>query len=412
MRALALFLAFPLLLQPAPSPQQMFDRVRERVAEQLKRTSNYSCVLTIDRENFSSLVPRDCESETKADERRLQMRDRLRLDVAVSGGNEMFSWHGGKAFSSKGIEDVVNSGAISSGSFVGYLQNIFFKGGGVRVRYRIAAGKDQLLHFEYDVPLSASEYRLSLHSTRTLTPFHGEFSADPATFELVRLTAIVDRAPKRSDICFAKSEVEYQTVTIAAYPVRVPAVYSLEMREQDSSFTNRSTYQACQAFTGESTIDFGSAAGSAATSGQTSQEISLPRGLRLSVTLHSPVDDLHSMTGDVLQGVLSRAINIRRKNISIPAGAEVSGVVTRLETYYQPFHYELGIRFDRVNTGRSSYTVSAVPAYQEEGKLKLRTLFGGRFPPNLEQAIKHGILLKTDPHFRIAAGTVLELVTE
>ncbi len=57
------------------------------------------------------------------------MHDRLRLDVAVSEGNEIFSWHGGSKFSSAGVNGVVKSGPISSGSFVGYLRNILFTQG-------------------------------------------------------------------------------------------------------------------------------------------------------------------------------------------------------------------------------------------------------------------------------------------
>lgn len=110
--------------------QEVFNRTRENVARQLSAVSNYTCVLTVHRNLY--FEPRRSNAGCAAADRlteTLFMQDRLRLDVAVSEGNEIFSWHGGTKFSSAGVSEVVKSGPISSGSFVGYLHNILFTAG-------------------------------------------------------------------------------------------------------------------------------------------------------------------------------------------------------------------------------------------------------------------------------------------
>ena len=51
--------------------------------------------------------------------------DRLRLDVAVSGDSEMFSWAGENHFQDGTLADLVRSGATSTGTFSSFLGSIF-----------------------------------------------------------------------------------------------------------------------------------------------------------------------------------------------------------------------------------------------------------------------------------------------
>jgi hypothetical protein len=58
----------------------------------------------------------------------LQARDRLRLDVAVSGGDridEIYSWAAASRFDSRSIFEMVSNGPISSGAFGTYLIDVF-----------------------------------------------------------------------------------------------------------------------------------------------------------------------------------------------------------------------------------------------------------------------------------------------
>src|ERR1700761_2157382 len=96
--------------------RDVLTRVRENIAHQGAKSTNYTCVETVDRTSFRSsldLMP-GCAYESKLPNRVKNVHDRLRLDVAVSEGKEIFSWHGQNKFSgSSTIEDVVQRGAVS-----------------------------------------------------------------------------------------------------------------------------------------------------------------------------------------------------------------------------------------------------------------------------------------------------------
>src|SRR5689334_24435113 len=90
--------------------QEVFNRARDNVARQLSVVSNYTCVLTVHRTLY--FEPGRGNAGCGVADRlanKLFMQDRLRLDVAVSEGNEIFSWHGGSKFSSAGVSELVKS---------------------------------------------------------------------------------------------------------------------------------------------------------------------------------------------------------------------------------------------------------------------------------------------------------------
>src|ERR1700761_7343208 len=112
--------------------REVLARVRDNIAHEVEKSTNYTCVETVDRTVFISshdLLP-GCAYESTMPERTKAVQDRLRLDIAVSEGKEIFAWHGQNSFSgSSTIDDVVQRGTVSSGEFIGFLENIFVRGG-------------------------------------------------------------------------------------------------------------------------------------------------------------------------------------------------------------------------------------------------------------------------------------------
>src|SRR4051794_30544880 len=73
------------------SAQEVFNRARENVARQLLAVANYTCVLTVDRTLYAEpgRFTAGCAVADRITEKPF-MHDRLRLDVAVSEGDEIF----------------------------------------------------------------------------------------------------------------------------------------------------------------------------------------------------------------------------------------------------------------------------------------------------------------------------------
>ena len=397
--------------------QEALQRIRANVSQQLGKAANYTCVEAVDRSYFFDPVDRvaGCPTYRKAPPKQLYMHDRLRLDVAVSEGREIFSWHGGKSFSSRGIDDIVRSGPISSGSFIGYLRNIFFETG-VIIRFagRTSSVGEDLYTFDYVVPRGSSRYQVANGKKRWIVPFHGRFTGGGTNYELRSLQVIGDEMPPESEICSAGSEIEYQLVDIAGKTSLIPKRYVLNMDSSNHVYTtSRSEYTQCREFRGESTLSF-DVNGSAAT--QQTPIVSdewLPAHITLHVRLRTPIDDRTSFTGDPVEGYLADSVKVKDSGITIPKDSVLSGIITRLELYTEPFKYYLvSIHFQRLTFGPNSFLLDAAPKASSTDKQQLFYTYRGHIPVALADELKKGVFVWASSHFHKDQHFVADWQTE
>ncbi len=132
MRGLCISLLLIATCMAADDPSQLLSSIKQNILGQISKTANYTCVETLDRAyyrdpGFELALHGPAAIIKPANE---LLTDRLRLDVGVSEGQEIYSWHGlSTLFSSAEVADVVRTGPISSGQFIGYLRNIFLSRG-------------------------------------------------------------------------------------------------------------------------------------------------------------------------------------------------------------------------------------------------------------------------------------------
>ena len=250
--------------------RDVLNRVRDNVIHQVAKSTNYTCVQTVNRTLFRGArdLLTGCAYESKLPERTQIMHDRLRLDVAVSQGKEIFAWHGETKFSgSSTIDDVVQRGTVSSGEFIGFLENIFGRGG-IRFEYSGSAVVNglQMYSFNYTVPLSSSGYHVGTRRGKPAIPFHGSFSVRGSDFQLASLNVIGDDIPENSRICSAETEMKYQIAKISGQDALIPSLFILKLDDVNHLYTvSRNEYSQCHAFGAESTLrfDVGDSTGSA-----------------------------------------------------------------------------------------------------------------------------------------------------
>ncbi|MBV9224149.1 MAG: hypothetical protein JOY85_08985, partial [Acidobacteriaceae bacterium] len=312
-------------------------------------------------------------------------------------------WHGGKSFSSKGIDDVVRSGPISSGSFVGYLRNIFFDAG-VTIRFAghtSSADGDSYI-FDYFVPRGSSRYQVSNGRKRWIVPYHGRFTSSGTYYELTSLQWTADEVPSESGICSVGSKIEYQLVNIAGKDSLIPKRYVLDMSGSDHVHTtSQSDYTQCREFRGESTLSFDVNDNPVAQQ-QTPviHDEWLPAGTTLHVRLRTPVDDRTSFTGDPVEGSLIDPVKVKGSNTVIPKGAALYGIVTKLEAYMEPFkHYLVSIRFQRLTFGPNSYLLDAFPRSSDTDRRWLYEAYGRKIPPDIAADLNSGLFVWNSSHF-------------
>src|SRR5580704_548741 len=131
MRALALLVLSTAGLGRAQDSSEVLARAREKLLGSIHSLPRYTCIETIDREYFSQLKPRalslteapapSCKQlmPRTVDQLPLFLTDRLRLEVAVIDGKEVFSWPGASEFE-RYVGDVVD-GPFGTGAFGTHL---------------------------------------------------------------------------------------------------------------------------------------------------------------------------------------------------------------------------------------------------------------------------------------------------
>jgi hypothetical protein len=372
-------------LRAADNPDVILDKIRHTVSEAVERSDNYICAQDLARFYFlMSKEPSACHESPVVPKTLPLLQDRLKLDVAVSQGDEIYSWHGEHKFSASTVGDVVRDGPISSGGFNGYLRNVF----GERPVTFVFRGEStteglSVYNFDYNVPLAVSHYELQAGKGFVLAPFHGHFSASAATFELTSLTVTADsdQIPSKSNICSAQSSLTYQMVKIADHESLLPASFDLLMSSRNGVLTDsRGKYSGCREYTGESVVHFDmddSNQTAAATPELESQP--LKAGIYLPIALRTEIDEDTGYAGQPVEAVLTRKVKVR-KDLVLARGAVLHGTVTKFEIYYRPTHsVVITLHFNTIDDANRLYLCAAIhyvepqflPTYARRGR------FGG-----------------------------------
>jgi hypothetical protein len=128
---ITLLLAATSVAQTAPDPADTLVRARAGIAATLRQLSQYTCVQTIRRSYLThETAPSSCDQAAVDKKKgrnplRLNVTDRVRLNVALGPGVEIHSWPGADRFETGEIDELVNRGPVATGSFGGYLVDIF-----------------------------------------------------------------------------------------------------------------------------------------------------------------------------------------------------------------------------------------------------------------------------------------------
>src|SRR5580692_5799812 len=184
LRSCALLLALATAAGTAePEVEELFKQARDKVLDNARRMPRYTCVETVSRTQFHPPdSPSTCESlitmrRLVSTRGRLELRDRLRLDVAVVDGGEIFSWAGAGKFETHDVDKIVGGGASGSGEFGSFLASVF---GSAPDAIRYTGLRNDFAQFEYNVPTAKSNYKYRTSGPGRIIGYHGTFSLDPA----------------------------------------------------------------------------------------------------------------------------------------------------------------------------------------------------------------------------------------
>jgi len=332
------------LAQEAYDPHAVLVSVRNRLLPELERLPRYTCVQTIMRRYFRPEPhgPRPSCTELIAaqQERRHELPlmgwDRLRLEVAIVDGENVFSWVGAPKFEAGTFEKLSAGGPMGSGDFGPFLNSILGVATVSFQKEQTVDGK-RLLLYSYQMPLSRSHYEIKADKGWMLTGYSGTFLLDPLAPDIVTLSVHTDELPDNKQVCQAISEVEYGRISIHDRPILLPRETSLRMIDPRGSDTlSNTTYSDCREYTSKSTIFFDVPPEGTVKSGardSTAPPKSLPPGLRLLGRIVTPVDSDTAAAGDPIDVVLRKPLRYGNNVVIAPAGTPLHARLTRVQQW-------------------------------------------------------------------------------
>src|SRR5262249_52771415 len=256
-RAIPIFLAASMLAAVAQSPDDpdsVLRRTRERLLPDLARLPRYTCVQTITRRYYRpQMEGATCKKlmdayGTRKSHSKPRGWDRLRLEVAIVEGENVFSWVGEPRFEKDTLEQLAGPGPLSSGDFGPFLHSIFTQAS-IIFQKEEQTGNRRLLSYSYDLPLERSGYRVRANEGWVLTAYSGAFVIDSEHSDIVSLAVRTDELPASTASCQAISEVEYGRTPIHDRMILIPGQTRLIVIDRQGGETESQTsYSSCREY--------------------------------------------------------------------------------------------------------------------------------------------------------------------
>jgi len=330
----------------------VLNRVRARIKEHLAQLPSYTCAQTIQR------------THRAARDGTFQLKDTVRLDVALIDHREQFGWPDGKKFEDKELRDMIRTGVVGTGNFA-LLTDHIFRAGAADFKSRgeeVYEGR-RVLQFDYDVPWENSRYHIGASGQDQVVAFRGSFLVDADTLDLVRLEVVADEIPPELKLDAVRSVLSYAKVTIGSGESLLPKASELTMVWLDGSASrNRTELGNCRQYTAQSKLvanDPPPATPVVAEEPQRSDPAELPRGVNIDVSLDSDIDLRTAAAGDAVSALLIHPLTVDGRTLAEP-GAMLRGHIVRLDRLTRPFEfYEIALQFDTLDVQGASYDVSA-----------------------------------------------------
>ncbi len=325
----------------AQDPSAMLEKARDKMLSEIPTRPRYTCVETIDRSYFSrrSLLasPPSCE-RLSADRTagranlRLDATDRLRVEVAVTQGTEIYSWTRPASFSYS-LEQILQFGPTGTGAFAAYLIDIF---NNPSVRFRTLETGRENLEYAFRVPIEASRLLIKAGTQCRSAGYNGSFAIDPSSLEMRRFTMESDELPPETSLCQVSTTNEYQADK--TWDLLLPSVSRSHDILRDATETELiTTFSDCRESPPPPSLP------------EAAQDLALPQQT-LDLVLSTSIDPATAAAGDVIAARLTEPI-LRPKSSEVlaPAGSTVTGRIVQVEHRLHPKNdFVVSLAFDRV----------------------------------------------------------------
>jgi hypothetical protein len=372
--------------QQTPDPAEVLQRTGERLLADLHRMPRYTCVQTITRTYYeakqswqhhscSSLIAAHDSGKHKLTE---QGWDRLRLEVALVGGNSVYSWVGAPRFTDDTLDKLAGNGPLGSGDFGVFINGILLHTTLDFTGERVVDGR-RMFEYSYEMPAGKSGYEVKVPDGWKVTGYSGTMLLDPEAKDLVNLVVRTDELPAESTACQATSEVTYARTSIHDRMVLVPHETRLHTIHATGHETlSQTSYASCREYSSTVKMIFDGKAISSgpvpaktpdAESSADEPTAALPAGLHFNARVTTPIDPAIAAAGDPIEAVLLNPMHGKKKEVFAPAGAHLHGRLRTVKWWTEPSgNLQITVQFESIEIGGKKVPLSAV-LYQPSGAM-------------------------------------------
>ena len=200
---------------------ELLGRIRQHVGAGVAGLPDYTCLETMERSVY-------------APGGKIEFSERLRLEVLVTSGEELFAWPEAADFAAGSLDRWIGQGAIGTGTFASQLRNLF-GASAATVRYagHESDARRPLDRFEFHAPLLSSGFILEVGGRSATTAYSGSFWADPGSLDVVRLEWRAEEIPPELHCRSASQSVSYGRVRLGAGERLLPAAAELTIVTAD-----------------------------------------------------------------------------------------------------------------------------------------------------------------------------------
>jgi hypothetical protein len=390
---------------------ELFNRVTEHMRLNLARLPNYTCLETVERSRRSS------------QNARFELVDRIRLEIAMVNGKEMFSWPGAGNFEDKDIDDLMLGGAFGNGNF-GLLARAIFLTSAPNFTFlgeRIYEGR-RTNRWDFNVPRQRGIYGIGNRRRKGIAGLRGTFWADAESSDVVRIEINAEDIPPELEIVAAENSIDYTRVNIGGTEFLLPKSAELRMRDYAGEWRNVIGLSGCRQYLGESKISFTDPEPEATPGTAATELINMPGNMYIDLRLKTEVRADTAAIGDPVTAELLRDVKANG-GVLVPRRAELRGRIVSLRLQRGSMKYHVvGIGFDEFvsGTARGRLRAKLVEArvagnIVSTNPLDLRRLGGSRLGGGWiehEQVVAPGILFAAPGRILLPAGMQMVWRTE
>ncbi len=355
-------------------PATTLQATRERLLADLARLPRYTCVQTITRRyygpQFRVRQPSCADLITAHEKHTLELPpqgwDRLRLEVAIADGKNVYSWVGAPRFEESFLEKLAGRRPLWSGDFGTFLNSIFRRATVNFQKEEVVNGR-RLLKYSYDMPIDGSGYQVKTSEGWSSTAYSGTFLLDPGAADIVNVTVRTAELPDGNPACQAISEVDYARTPIHDRMVLIPNETRLRMINREGSETlNRTAYANCREYASTSRLLFDAPQSNTGTAVTPPSQLPppnpLPAGLHFDCRIVTPIDSDTAAAGDPVEAILRSPIRNKKNAVLAPAGARLHGRLLEIEQRSGPItSFQIMVQFETIELNGRTVPFSAAP---------------------------------------------------